>query len=72
VDAEGLRGEVLAATNEGSPEAVKIHGGGRRDILQLEVDGAGCFDVSTPIDVCLALTETRMLADSTALTCAQV
>ncbi len=38
-DAEGISGQVNAATNEGSPGALKVHGGGRRDIFQFEVDG---------------------------------
>jgi hypothetical protein len=36
---DGFSGHVNAASNEGSPGALKVHGGGRRDIFQFEVDG---------------------------------
>jgi hypothetical protein len=39
----GIVGNVQAASNEGSPAAIKLHGAGAKDMFHFEVDGA-CHD----------------------------
>jgi hypothetical protein len=55
-----LRSFVYAASNEGSPAAIKLHGSGAKDMFHVEVDGERCLAVQ-PISCHVTRVDSRLL-----------